>query len=100
MKPPARDPTAERLAAGLLTAFFALFGWFTLWQGGITLKGKSGATSFVDGHAGMLVAGCAFFVATLGLALLLRSFEANRPAYYIGGAVVLVPPLVFVLFHS
>ena len=100
MKPPARVPTAERLAAGLLTAFFALFGWFTLWQGGVTLKGKSGATSFVNGYAGMLVAGFAFFVATLGLALLLRSFEANRPAYYIGGAVVLVPPLVFVLFHS
>ena len=100
MKPPAQDPTAERLAAGLLTAFFALFGWFTLWQGGVTLKGRSGATSFVDGHAGILVAGFAFIVATMGLALLLRSFEANRPAYYIGGAVMLLPPLLFVLFHS
>ena len=100
MKPPAKDPTAERLAAGLLTAFFALFGWFTLWQGGVTLKGKSGATSFVDGHAGMLVAGFAFFVATLGVSLLLRSFNVNRQAYCVGGAVVLVPPLVFVLFHS
>ena len=35
MKPLAQDPTAGRLAAGLLTAFFALFGWFTLWQGGV-----------------------------------------------------------------
>lgn len=100
MKPPAQDPTAERLAAGLLTAFFALFGWFTLWQGGVTLKGKRGATSFVDGYSGMLVAGFAFFVATLGLALLLRSFEVKRQAYYVGGAVMLLPPLLFVLFHS
>lgn len=100
MKPSAQDPTAARIAAALLTAFFALFGWFTLWQGGVTLKGKSGATSFVDGHAGMLVAGFAFFGAIIGVALLLRSFEANRRAYYIGGAVVLVPPLLFVLLHS
>ncbi len=100
MNPPAQDPTAERLAAGLLTAFFALFGWFALWQGGVALKGKSSATSFVDGHAEMLVAGFAFIVATLGVALLLRSFKANRPAYCIGGVVVLVPPLVFVLLHA
>ena len=100
MNPSAQDPTAGRLAAGLLTTFFALFGWFTLWQGGVALKGKSGATSFVDGHAGILVAGFAFIVATMGLALLLRSFEANRPAYYIGGVMMLLPPLLFVLFHS
>ena len=99
MTRPEPDPTAARLAAGLLTVFFLLFGWFTLWQGGITLKGKSGATSFVDGHAGLAVAAFAFLVAGVGLAMLLRSLEANRAVHCLAGAAVLVPPLLFVLLR-
>lgn len=97
MKTPEQDSLAEQLMASLLATFFALFGWFTLWQGGVTLKGKSGAVSFVGGRAGVAVAGFAFVVATFGVALLLRSCRANRQAFYLAGAVVLLPPMVFVL---
>jgi len=99
MEPPAQDSTAERLVAALLMVCFALLGWFDLWQGGITLKGKSGATSFVGGRAGLAVAGIAFLVATFGLALLLRSFKAKHGTRLAAGAALLVPPVVYALFH-
>jgi hypothetical protein len=99
MKPPMQTPTAERLIAGLLATFFALFGWFDLWQGGITLKGKSGAVRFVDGRAGLAVAAFAFVVAALGVAMLLRTFKVHRSAYYTAGVVLALPPILFLLLR-
>ena len=99
MTSPKPDPTAERIAAALLAVFFFLFGWYTLMQGGITLRGKSGLTSFVGGYLGLAVAGFTFLVATLGVALLLRSLDSGRRTYWIGSSIVLLPPLVFALLQ-
>lgn len=99
MNPPAKDPTAERIAASILAIFFGLFGWFTLGQGGISLKGKSGATSFVSGWAGVAVAALAFMVAIFGVTLFLRSLKSSRPTYYYSWAIVLLPPLAYVLLR-
>ncbi len=100
MNPPAKDPTVERIAASILAIFFGLFGWFTLGQGGVTLKGKSGATSFVNGWAGIAVAGLAFMVATFGVTLFLHSFKTSRSTYYFCWAILLLPPLAYVFLHS
>jgi hypothetical protein len=97
MPPPKPDPTAERIAAALLAVFFLLFGWFTLIQGGISLGGKSGRSVLVDGNAGLGVAVFTFLVAAMGVAMLLKSLRADRKAYWLGAALVLLPPLVFVL---
>ena len=97
MPPTKPDPTAERIAAALLAAFFLLFGWYTLWQGGITLGGKSGRSVFVDGHASLAIASFAFMVAAAGLAMLLKSLQAGRMAYWTGAALLWLPPAMFVL---
>ena len=99
MTTPRPDPTAERLAGGLLASFFALFGWFTLWQGGITLKGRSGATSFVGGAAGLAVAALALLVAGFGVALFLKSWKAPRATQGLAFALLLGPALVLLLWH-
>lgn len=98
MKSPSADPTAERLAAGLIALFFALFGWFTLWQGGVTLGGKRGGTSFVDGSAANWVAAVSLMVAGLGCAMVLRSFKAGRAAYGWSALCLFVPPVAFALW--
>ena len=99
MSLPKPDPTAERIAAALLAVFFFLFGWYTLMQGGITLRGKNGHISFVDGYLGLAVAGFTFLVANLGVALLLRSLDASRRTYWLCSGIVLLPPLVFALLQ-
>ena len=99
MSAPKPDPSAERIAAALLAVFFFLFGWYTLWQGGIILGGKSGRSVFVDGYASLVIAAFAFMVVTMGLALLLKSLRAGRKAYWTGAALMLLPPVVFVLLR-
>ena len=95
-----QDPTAERVSSAILAVFFLLFGWYTLWQGGISLGGKSGRSVFVDGYASLAIAAFAFMVATMGLALLLKSLRAGRKAYWTGAALMLLPPVVFVLLRG
>ena len=96
---PSRNPLAERIIASIMATFFALFGWFDLLQGGITLKGRNGHTSFVDGWVGIAVAGLAFLVATFGVSLLLRTFRASRSTHYFSWVILLLPPVFFILFR-
>lgn len=99
MTSPSPYPTAERIIACILAIFFACFGWVTLVQGGITLKGKRGVVSFVNGWPGVAVAGLAFLVAGFGVSLLLRSCKVGRSVHYIAWAIVLVPPVAYVVLH-
>ena len=100
MKATSTDPTAERLAAALLGLFFALFGWFTLWQGGVSLGGKRGGSSFVDGGAASVVAAASLVVAGLGCAMVLRSFKAGSAAYWWSALVLFAPPVAFALWRA
>ena len=93
----ARGFFAERLATALLAGGFALLGWMTLWQGGILIKGKSGAGSFVQGSAGRALAAFFFCAAALGLLLFLRSFKPGRLVNTLALAVLLIPPLFFMM---
>ena len=95
-----RDPTAERLAIGLLLAFLLAYGWFDLLQGGIAMKGRSGEVAFVDGVAGSLVAAVAFAIAALVALLLARSLRWGRAAKTAMLAAILLPPLLHMLFAS
>ena len=61
----AKDKTAERLAIAIVLVFLLGFGWLTLLQGGMTLKGKSGHESFVDGRLGIATACFDFLIAAL-----------------------------------
>jgi len=99
MTRPSHNPLAERVIASTMAAFFALFGWFDLLQGGITLKGRSGRTSFVDGWVGIAVAAFAFLIAIFGVSLLLRTFKVRRSTYYFSWAIMLLPPVFFILFR-
>ena len=98
-KPPA-SRTGERVTAGLLAVFFEAMGWFTLLQGGISLKGKSGHSSFVDGGMGLVMALFFFLVSAFGVALLLRSLDARRSTYTLAAVLLLLPPLVFVAVRA
>ena len=100
MKTPSPSPTAERLASGLLAAFFAAFGWFSLWQQEITLKGKNGATSLVTGSAAQVVGAAAFVLSAVGLVVLLRSFSAGRLTTITAFVVLLLPPLIYAVIRN
>jgi hypothetical protein len=88
---------AERLAAGLLAAFFVAFGWLTLLQGGISLKGRSGGVSYVTGGFGIAAACIAFFIAAMAALLLSRSLKLRRSGCVMLIAMVIVPPAAFLL---
>ena len=99
-----QEPTAqqrsffvERLSAGLLAAAFAALGWLTLWQGGMALKGWGGFISFVDGRPGRAVAALCFCAAAVGLLFFLRSFKPGRLVNTLALAVLLIPPLFFMM---
>jgi hypothetical protein len=100
MKDGAPGSAADRLATGLVAAFFAVFGWFTLLQGGVGLKGRSGEMSHVTGGFGIAVACAAFLFATLAALLFSRSLGLGRRGAAIVSAVLLVPPAAFILWAS
>lgn len=98
--PPPTDASsaAERLTVGLVTAFFTLFGWFTLVNGGVALRGRKGNESLVDGAAALAIAASAFLIAALCLTLLLRrAWPAPRAVFWACLVALLLPPLLFVL---
>lgn len=94
----ARDKTGERLAFAILMLFMVGFGWLNLLQGGISLKGKSGDTTFVTGTAGLAVATGTFVIGALVSLLMARSFGLGRVGTISLAMAILLPPLVFVLF--
>ncbi|RZU36901.1 hypothetical protein EV700_3114 [Fluviicoccus keumensis] len=91
------DPTAERFITLLMTVFFQGFGWLALLDGGISLKNKRGDVSFVDGYAGLAVAGFSFLISLAVAVLLLKSFNAGPRGYVLAAVLALTPPLLFVL---
>lgn len=91
---------AERLASGVVALFFVAFGWIILLNGGVSLKGKSGAVSFVDGYAGIALAGGMFFFGALLALLLARTLGFNRQRAAMLVALVVVPPLLFLLWRT
>lgn len=91
------DPTAERLAIGILVVFLIGYGWFDLWQGGIAIKGRSGDVAYADGGFGLAIAAGAFLFAALVSLLLARSLRLRRPGIFLLLAAILLPPLAYVL---
>lgn len=90
------DPTAERLAIGILILFLIGYGWFDLWQGGIAIKGRSGDVAYADGGFGLAVAAGAFLFAALASLPLARSLQLRRPGILLLHAAILLPPLAYV----
>ena len=90
---------AERLASGVVTLFFVVFGWIILLSGGVSLKGKSGAVSYIDGNAGIALACGMFFFGALLALLLARTLRLNRQRTAMLVAMAVVPPLVFLLWR-
>lgn len=88
---------AERLAAGVVALFFVFFGWTILLNGGVSLRGKSGAVSYIDGNAGIALACGMFFFGALLALLLARTLGLNRQRVAMLVALVVVPPLLFLL---
>ena len=90
---------AERLTSTLLTVFLAACGWFTLLQGGIDLKGKSGRITYVEGGFALGVAAGAFLFAALSGLLMVRAYGCGRRGAGLLFAALLVPPLAFVIMR-
>ncbi|MFZ2753608.1 MAG: hypothetical protein WAZ48_09180 [Lysobacteraceae bacterium] len=90
------DPTAERLAIGMLMLFLIGYGWFDLWQGGIAVKGRNGAVSYAEGGYALAIAAGAFLFAALVSLLLARSLRLRRPGIALLLGVILLPPLAYV----
>jgi hypothetical protein len=86
---------AERLTSTLLTTFLAAYGWFTLLQGGIDLRGKSGRITYAEGGFALGVAVGAFLFAALCALLMVRAFGWGRLGAVLLLAALLVPPLAF-----
>jgi len=97
MSEPKSSNTAERLVAVLLTAFFVGFGWFTLLQGGISLKGKSGQVTYVSGGFAVGVALGSFLFAAMVAMLVVKPFSLGRRGLILTLAAVLGPPIAFLL---
>ena len=90
----------ERLAVGVVGLFFVVFGWIILLNGGVSLKGKRGAVSYIDGNAGITLACGMFFFGALLALLLARTLGLNRHRAAMLVALVVVPPLLFVLWWT
>lgn len=89
-----RGGFAERLATGLLVAFFTGLGWVTLVDGGISLHGKTGAVSHLTGAGARWFALSAFAVAAIASLLLSKSlWLSSRGAATFAAAVLLHPAL-------
>jgi len=97
MNNPVSSNTAERLVAALLTCFFIGFGWLTLLQGGVSLKGKSGQVAYASGGYAIGVAVGAFLFAALSVFLLAKTFSLRRRGVVFMLITVLVPPAAFLL---
>lgn len=93
----ARVFSAERLAVALLAGGFELLGWLTLWQGGMSVKGQSGLVTFIDGRPGRVVAALCFCAAAISLLLFLRSFKAGRLVNMLALALLLIPPMFYMM---
>ncbi|NOT88261.1 MAG: hypothetical protein HOP03_08755 [Lysobacter sp.] len=91
------DPTAERLAIGILILFLIGYGWFDLWQGGIAVKGRNGVVGYAEGGYALAIAAGAFLFAALVSLLLARSLRLSRPGILLLLAAILLPPLAYVL---
>ena len=91
------DPTAERLIIAILMLFLIGYGWFVLWQGGIAVKGRSGAVNYAEGGYAFAIAVGAFLFAALVSLLLARSLRLRRPGIALLLGVILLPPLAYVL---
>jgi hypothetical protein len=72
---------AQCVVTLFLTAFLSALGWFTLWQGGIALKGKGGHISYVGGGFATAIAIGAFFFAAISALLLAKAFGLGRSGY-------------------
>lgn len=90
------DPTAERLIIAILMLFLLGYGWFVLWQGGIAVRGRSGAVSYAEGGYALAIATGAFLFAALVSLLLARSLRLRRPGIALLLGVILLPPLAYV----
>ena len=93
----ARVFSVERLAVALLAGGFALLGWLTLWQGGMSVKAQSGLVTFIDGRPGRVVAALCFCAAAISLLLFLRSFKPGRLVNMLALAVLLIPPMFYMM---
>lgn len=83
------------LVTSLLTGFLVALGWFTVVQGGISVKGKSGHLSYVGGSYAIAFAiGLFLFAAFSGL-VLARAFGLGRLGTTLLLAMIVAPPVVF-----
>lgn len=94
---PRPSRAAERLVVWLTLLFFVGYGWSILLTGGLSIKGKSGAISFLSGNWALLMVGMSFFIATLMsfMAINVMGYGHKRAAVLL--ALILMPPAVFVL---
>jgi hypothetical protein len=89
---------AQCLVTGLLTVFLVFFGWVTIVQGGIALKGKAAHISYVGGGFATALALGMFFVATLSGLLLGKALGLGRLGFTVVVSMVILPPLFFLFW--
>ena len=90
---------AQRLAFALLVVFLVAFGWFTLLNNGVAIRGKSGRVVEATGGAGIAIALASFALAVLINPLLSRAFGLTLRSALLLAALVALPPLGLVLLR-
>jgi hypothetical protein len=83
----------------LLLVFSVAFGWFTLLNGGVVLKGRGGRVSEATGGAGVALALAFIALAVLLSPLVVRSLGLSRRSALLLAVFVALPPLGFVLLR-
>jgi hypothetical protein len=86
------------LVTALLTTFLVALGWFTVWQGGITLKGKSGHLSYVGGGYATAFALGVFLIAAFSGLVLARAFGLGRLGTALVLATIIAPPVIYLIW--
>ena len=90
---------AERFAVALLLVFLVAFGWFTLLNGGVALKGKSAQVVEVSGRTGIAVALGCFALAVVILPLFARVSGLQLRSSLLVAAIIALPPLGFLVLR-
>ena len=94
---PTPSRTAERLVAWILVLFFVGFAWSVLLAVGVSISGKRGGVSYMTGYWALAIVSISLFAATLSSALLVKVMGYGRRRAAVLLALILVPPVVFVL---
>ncbi len=95
-----RFPMLARVLFGIMSLFWAAFGWIIILQGSFSGHTRQSKSVYTDGSGAIGMAFLAFAFAALGVLVLLRIYERKWPLYLAAMALLFIPPAAFVMLKT